>query len=313
MMISIIVATINRGSLVKTLESIAKQTYKDFEVIITDDTNGKARKIVEEFKKNYPEIRIKYVINQKYVKGPGGNKNNGLDYAEGEFITFVDDDDELLPEAIETAIKQIEEKDLDVFLANCMDNVKGEKTGLSYGVSEYITYYDFLKGKYDGEYFGVSRRALIGYDRFPDHAWGAEIVLWFKVFKKAKKIYYLDEALKIYNVAYDDRVTFQMTKFPKRQALNYYYLINAYFQDFKNQAPKQLLRYTLQGIYFSRLAKDLNLSLYFLKKSLKGHFLLFLISFAYFSFCWMLPRGIISFVKEKLFKNLTPFIKRLLR
>lgn len=313
MKLSIIVPTTNRVSLIQTLESIAKQTYRDFELIVSDDTDGKARDIVERFKRNYPQIKVKYVINQKYLKGPGGNKNNGLDYAEGEFITFVDDDDELLPDAIETAMKQIEEKDLDVFLANCMDNVKGEKTGLSYNVSEYITYYDFLKGKYDGQYFLVCRRNLIGDDRFPDHAWGAEAVLWFKVFKKAKKIYYLDVPLKIYNVVNQDRVTFQMAKFPKRQALNYYYIINSHFQDFKSYAPKQLLRYTLQGIYFSRLANDLKLSLYFLKKSLNSNFFLFLISLAYFSFCWLLPKKLTSLVKERLLNILKPTLKRFLR
>lgn len=57
MMISIIIATTNRGSLIQTLESIAKQTYRDFELIVTDDTDGKARDRKSE--RYYREIQEK--------------------------------------------------------------------------------------------------------------------------------------------------------------------------------------------------------------------------------------------------------------
>jgi len=311
--VSIIVPTIARATLIKTLESISKQTYRDFELVVTDDTDGKALDIVEVFRKNHPQIKVKYVINQKYVKGPGGNKNNGLDYAEGEFVTIVDDDDELFPEAIETGMKHIEEKDLEVFLANCIDNVKGEKTGLSYGVSEYLTYYDFLRGRYDGEYFGIVKKSLIGDDRFPEDAWGAEGVLWYKVLKKAKRIYYFDKPLRIYTIDNYNKVTFQSGKFPQRAVLNYFYMLDYFFQDYRDYAPKQLLRLIFHGIYFSRLAGNLRQSVFFLKKAVEANWIIFSVAFVSFVFCWMLPRKLLLFTKERLIKKLSHKIRQILR
>lgn len=313
MYISVIVPTIGRTSLKETLESIAKQTYQNFEIIITDDTKDrKAERVVENFKAKYPQLNIKYVINTKYKNGPGGNKNNGLDHAEGDFVTFIDDDDTLLPNALEVAFRHIKNKNLDVFLANCKDKTKGVKTGLSYGISTYIPYESFLKGKYDGDYFLVVKKYLIGTDRFPENAWGAEIVLWLKVFKKTKNIFYLDDVLKICDTQNSERVTKKMICYPERQVLNYYYLIDQHHDDLLKIAPKQLFRYTFRGIYFARLSGDGKKMIWFLKKIFRTKKIFFPVLFFYSFFLWCLPKNLIIRLNEFLFLTLGSWVKKLL-
>ncbi|EOV9223626.1 glycosyltransferase family 2 protein, partial [Campylobacter upsaliensis] len=96
MKLSIIIATYNRAELLKkAVRSVLRQDFKEYEIIISDDnSNDGTKELVEDLQKE--DSRIKYVLNTRYKQGPNGNKNNGLDYASGEFIGFLDDDDEML-------------------------------------------------------------------------------------------------------------------------------------------------------------------------------------------------------------------------
>jgi GalNAc5-diNAcBac-PP-undecaprenol beta-1,3-glucosyltransferase len=59
--VSVIIPTIGRESLIRTLESVLNQTYHNLEVIITNDTEeGKAKPLIERY---LTDPRIKYVIN----------------------------------------------------------------------------------------------------------------------------------------------------------------------------------------------------------------------------------------------------------
>jgi GalNAc5-diNAcBac-PP-undecaprenol beta-1,3-glucosyltransferase len=260
--ISIIIPTIGRPSLIKTLESILKQSYTNWEIIITDDTKeGKAFNIV----KNFLSSNIKYVKNNKYTPGPSGNKNNGLDHINGDFFTFVDDDDELLPQSLEILIKYTQEK-YDVVISNCKNKLTQEFTALSPGENKEFSYYDFLSGVLDGEYFILTKSSLIGNNRFCDSCWGGEHLFWWKIFKQMRKGIYIDKALKIYNPATPNSVTAQMEKFPERQVLNYYYTILEFGYDLLEINPKQYIRYILRGLYFAKLANDLEKVNFFLKE-----------------------------------------------
>ena len=89
--ISIIVPVYNTASLVtRCLQSILKQTYKNFEIIIVDDgsTDGSDEICKEITKKDW---RIKYIrINNS---GVSVARNMGIEQAKGDFLLFIDSDD----------------------------------------------------------------------------------------------------------------------------------------------------------------------------------------------------------------------------
>ena len=78
-MISILVPVYKTEDyLMQCLCSVAKQTYTDYEiVIINDGSPGDCDSIVQEFRTQYPEIRIKYVIQEN--AGIAAVRNKGLD------------------------------------------------------------------------------------------------------------------------------------------------------------------------------------------------------------------------------------------
>ncbi len=96
--VSVIVPTYNRAHLLgRALQSILNQTYKDFEVIVADD--GSTDK-TDEVIRSFSALDIRYIRHEKN-KGEAAARNTGVLAAKGEFIAFLDSDDEWLPEKLE--------------------------------------------------------------------------------------------------------------------------------------------------------------------------------------------------------------------
>ncbi len=103
-MVSVIVPTYNRAHLLgRALQSILKQTYKDFEVIVVDDGSTDNTMDVVRF---FRALKINYIKHSEN-KGEPAARNTGVKAARGEYVAFLDSDDEWLPEKLE--------KEMDVF------------------------------------------------------------------------------------------------------------------------------------------------------------------------------------------------------
>ncbi len=114
-MISIVIPVYNaEKSLEKCLDSILNQTYTEYEVIlINDGSKDNSLKILDQYREEYPKIFRTY--NQEN-KGSAVTRNEGIEYARGEYIFFIDCDDYIEKEYIETFVKGIEEKNVDMLI-----------------------------------------------------------------------------------------------------------------------------------------------------------------------------------------------------
>lgn len=98
-MISFVVTSYNYEKyILKTLESIKSQTYRNFEIIIVDDcSNDNSCKIIEEFISENQDLKIT-LIKQSSNQGQMASMIRGLDIAQGQFVSFIDSDDILMPD-----------------------------------------------------------------------------------------------------------------------------------------------------------------------------------------------------------------------
>lgn len=98
---SFVLPTYNRAwALPRCLEFIRSQDFKDWELLVVDDgSTDNTRQIVEELMKIDPRIRYMYQKNAKQAAA----RQNGLKQAQGEWVTYVDSDDELYPFYLSTA------------------------------------------------------------------------------------------------------------------------------------------------------------------------------------------------------------------
>ncbi len=102
--VSIIIRTCNRPHILRgALESVRKQTYQNIEVVVAEDGGNTAQKMLET---EFSDLNIKYA-NTGEKKGRTIVGNLALSMATGDFLNFLDDDDLLFPEHVETLLKEI--------------------------------------------------------------------------------------------------------------------------------------------------------------------------------------------------------------
>lgn len=142
MKVSVIVATYHRDTaLSRALDSLKRQTYHGFEVIVVDDNdsnkwNDKVREIVS----GITEYPIQYICNHRNL-GSAESRNKGIRSARGEYVTFLDDDDEYLPGKLEQQLRFMEEGGYDVSLTDLDLYYENGKIS-EHRTREYIKKYD---------------------------------------------------------------------------------------------------------------------------------------------------------------------------
>lgn len=87
--------------IIRCLESVKKQTYKNYEIILVNDcTPDGSIALIEEFINSNAEISIR-LIHHKINSGLSVVRNTGIDHSKGEFIYFLDSDDDITEDCIE--------------------------------------------------------------------------------------------------------------------------------------------------------------------------------------------------------------------
>lgn len=134
-LISLVITTYGGdSSLIRAINSVLNQTYKNFEIIVVDDNdpNTEQRHKTEQMMSAFIGINnIKYIQHPKNMNGSVA-RNTGISYAEGKYISFLDDDDILLPTRFERAIKAM--TDHPEYDGVCCDVVK-MRSGLICSIS----------------------------------------------------------------------------------------------------------------------------------------------------------------------------------
>lgn len=103
--VSIIMPTYNREKyLPRSIDSVINQTFKDWELIIIDDgSSDNSSELIKNYIEN--EERIRFI--QKQKTGVTISRNLGIKLACGDYLTFLDSDDEYKPHHLENRIKEL--------------------------------------------------------------------------------------------------------------------------------------------------------------------------------------------------------------
>ena len=202
-MISVIIPLYNKEPIIeRSLQSVLSQDYDDFEVVIVNDgSTDRSADIVRNI--NDPRIRL---IEQENG-GPSKARNTGTKNAKGEWIVFLDADDELLPGALRIFHRLSEaHPEFEMFCCTSVHRRKGNTSEAPLGLMEgvlknpYAALFLGYYGTHTGDFMCSQRVALAclfdeNIRRFED------VECLFRMYKKTK-VYLSPEPVLIENGDY---------------------------------------------------------------------------------------------------------------
>jgi glycosyltransferase involved in cell wall biosynthesis len=101
-LVSVVIPCYNQAHFLgEAIESVIRQTYRHFEIIVIDDG---ATDNTSEVAAGYAEVRCVRQENQ----GLSAARNRGLSESKGAYLVFLDADDRLLPHALETGVRYLD-------------------------------------------------------------------------------------------------------------------------------------------------------------------------------------------------------------
>jgi len=115
-LVSVVMPSFNVGAYIAdAIESVRRQTYSNFELIVVDDgSEDSTLQIIEQYSLRDKRISL---IRQDHL-GPGAARNVALKLAKGEFLSFVDADDIIEPRFLERMVQSLVDNNNDLAVCN---------------------------------------------------------------------------------------------------------------------------------------------------------------------------------------------------
>lgn len=185
-LISIVLTTYNRCRLLpNAVRSVLDNGYSNVEVLIIDDASTDG---TEDYASKLTDERIRYVR----MPENGGvlrARNRGLELVRGDLVAFLDDDDELVANALQVIADQfadMQQSGSEILWFNCVDAEAGTISGVMPIGSGPIPFEDYLCGRVHGDFWMVFQRSTILQYRFDEKLKAHESLLWLRMHRKHK-------------------------------------------------------------------------------------------------------------------------------
>jgi len=204
---SIIIPTYNRAYCILTsINSVLKQNHKDFEIIIIDDcSTDNSVLIISKFIESYTFIKL---IRLEKNYGTNIAKNIGSINAKGNYLVFLDSDDQLIKE---DSLNRIEE----VIIKNCFPkllmftciNIEGHIKSKNTITNQMISFKTYFQGKASGEYLPVVEKSMFDAVKFHTDIHGGEGLTWLSIARLTNGIFISSEIIRLYDDKGTDRLS----------------------------------------------------------------------------------------------------------
>lgn len=226
-LISVIMSEYNTNEqlLRNSINSIIKQTYKNFELIIIDDSGIDALNKVSDV---LEDVRIKIYKNEKNM-GLVYSLNKALELAKGKYIARMDTDDISYNNRLEVEVKYLEEHPEVDLVASNIEYYDGNWIwGRTKGYGE-INKNDLLNGSPIAHpTIMAKRKTMLNVGGYPNYNRCEDYAMWIELVAQNYKLYKIEDVLLRYHLSIDD--------YKKRTLKNrkgFFRLINTQYKKLK--------------------------------------------------------------------------------
>ena len=254
-LVSVIIPVRNRGKLLNgAVRSVLSQTHQDFEIIIVDDGSTDATpKVVRVLAEQ--DRRIHY-LQHDTNRGAPAARNTGIRAAKGDWIAFLDSDDQLLSDSLRVRLRLAKEKGIHVVYSECVVLYPGAGEPKRYGIPPMQgRIYKELLGRCGPMFQGllVSKEALTRIGSLDETIMSHQE--WDTAIRLAK--YYEFGFVPEPTFIYDCRQADSISKDLFREALGYEQVFTKHFWPiFRFLGPKALVRHYKRAAHLYFEAKD---------------------------------------------------------
>ncbi|MFJ7856142.1 glycosyltransferase family 2 protein, partial [Peribacillus frigoritolerans] len=199
-LISIITPTYNSGKfIVETIDSVIKQTYQNWEMIIVDDcSNDNTKELVGKYTEQ--DNRIKYHLLEKN-SGAAIARNKAMELASGTYIAFLDSDDLWNEDKLERQLSFMKDNNY-YFTCTAYEQVDEEGKPLNKTINTKIktNYNGVLLNCPVGNSTVMYNVKKLGKFMVPNIRKRNDDALWLQILKKEKYIYGMHDVLMKYRL-----------------------------------------------------------------------------------------------------------------
>lgn len=265
-LVSVIIPTYKRpDKIIEAIKTVKKQTYSNFEIIIVDDNDPESdyRKKTRAKVESYNNDELVYIENEKNM-GACAARNTGIDYAKGEYIAFLDDDDKWEKTKIEKQVKLIEKNHkLGLVFCDFKYLSDSKKTDFQFNEKMFIELLKRGSGISTSTFLAkkLVLNAIEGFDI--DLPSNQDYDLLLRVSKKYN-IDYVPEVLMLYDDGSEGITQNSKNKLEGREKIIYKY--QKYY--YENNIVEYLTKQYDKAAHFSIMNNDKNKAIDYLDKSL---------------------------------------------
>lgn len=187
---SLIIPVYNRPDEVdELLDSLCRQTHKDFEVLVVEDgSQNKCGQVVQQYASS---LNVRYFYKEN--SGPGQTRNYGAERSQGEFLLILDSDCVLPPEYIQAIDEELLRQDADAFGGpdRAHESFTPIQKAINYAMTSFFTTGGIRGGKKKMDKFyprsfnmGVRAEAYRALGGFSKMRFGEDIDFSIRIFKQ---------------------------------------------------------------------------------------------------------------------------------
>lgn len=248
--VSVIVPVYNvEEYLHKCLESLVNQTLEDIEVIVVNDgTKDNSQKIIDEFCNLYPKRVFSY---KKENGGLSSARNFGVQFANGEYIGFVDSDDCVDLNMYDALYKKACERKFDIVVCDFNEIRNGERVPCSCHLKSDILNAENVKKHmidyYPSAWNKIYKRSLLLNIKFKEGVWFEDVEFGYRLLPFINSIGVVNQPFYQYLIrkgsitsTNDKRIYHYIDNW---NGILTFYKINGIYNEYKNELEYCYVRY----------------------------------------------------------------------
>ncbi|MBZ9730696.1 glycosyltransferase [Salegentibacter sp. JZCK2] len=199
-LVSVIMPAYNAENFIEdAVSSVISQSYSGWELFIIDDASLDSTLFkAEKLAKKDPRIKV---LRNKQNSGAGITRNKGIKAAQGDFIAFLDADDQWKPKKLEMQLEVMQEQSAAVCFS-CYQQIdeNGSSRNEIIEALPILTYQKLLKSNYLGNLTGIYNAKKLGKIYSPEIRKRQDWALWLEAVKKGGPAIGIQRCLAKYRV-----------------------------------------------------------------------------------------------------------------